>query len=80
MKIYIKSTTEAGNAVISELKSYLKGPADLAAQLLIDRVTKEDISDNRLAEAVNSLDLSISVFSSSTGKALGASLPSGVFC
>lgn len=61
MKIYIKSTTRAGEPVISELKSYLKGPADLAAQLLIDRVTKEDISDDRLAEVVNSLDLSISV-------------------
>lgn len=61
MKIYIKSTTKAREPVISELKSYLKGPADLAAQLLIDRVTKEDISDDRLAEAVNSLDLSISV-------------------
>lgn len=61
MKIYIKSTTKAGEPVISELKSYLKGPADLAAQLLIDRVTKEGISDDRLAEVVNSLDLSISV-------------------
>ena len=61
MKIYIKSTTKAGEPVISELKSYLKGPADLAAQLLIDRVTKEGISDDRLAEVGNSLDLSISV-------------------
>jgi hypothetical protein len=61
MKIYIKSTTEAGNTVISELKSYLKGPADLGAKLLINRVTKEDISDKDLANAVNFIDIALQV-------------------